>query len=192
MTHGQSLLVATLRLLAAACGSIGGVPDVPHPEGGGHASSGGFGLGGDDSGETTGLSSSGGTINVNNSINSINSGVDAAAYSWMASCVGRCASGQVCCGNLIPSTSILPAIETWNCQAGPCPSLPGIGPIEACSSAAECFTPGDTCGPPHGELTLPILTCNAPSSDGGSSSSSSSGGGDGGNAEGGSSSSGSM
>ena len=60
-----------------------------------------------------------------------------------AACTDRstCASGEICC--------LLSALtSSAACRTGPCPTVPGLGlPIQLCSSAAECFTSGDTCAP---------------------------------------------
>lgn len=165
MKQRHFLLVVALSVVAA-CGGSAGVAGVPSPEGGSHGSYDGDGLDSDDIGEA-GSSSSGGTFNVNVNNNS-NSSVDAAAYAWMATCAGRCAGGQVCCTGTIASAigTDLPPIGTSNCQAGPCPTLGGLG-WQLCSSAAECFTPGDTCGPIGGSYqSLVVMVCNPPRGDG--------------------------
>jgi len=78
-----------------------------------------------------------------------------------------CKSDEICC--------TLITFET-NCQAGPCPSLPPGniwrgGPLQRCATAAECFTPGDTCGYYTTAVTpgdVPgIYSCNPPIDDGG-------------------------
>jgi hypothetical protein len=51
-----------------------------------------------------------------------------------------CPRGTVCCA----TTQVTPA-----CQVGPCPST-----VQLCSTAAECISRGDTCGP--ADRTLPI------------------------------------
>jgi hypothetical protein len=51
-----------------------------------------------------------------------------------------CASGEVCCAVNVLTSAVA-------CQTAPCPYLPGFGPIQLCSSAAECITAGDTCAP---------------------------------------------
>ncbi|MGO9839033.1 MAG: hypothetical protein ACLP1X_33030 [Polyangiaceae bacterium] len=91
-----------------------------------------------------------------------------------------CQPGQVCCSDQFSTTA---------CQAGPCPDVPGEGPIQLCAISAECFTAGDTCGPPNDHQSEPnLLVCNPPGAggitdDGGSiDGSSSSDGGAGGDA----------
>jgi hypothetical protein len=69
-----------------------------------------------------------------------------------------CQPGQVCCSDEFSTTA---------CQAGPCPDVPGSGPIQLCSISAECFTVGDTCGPPNDHQSEPNLhVCNPPTGDG--------------------------
>ncbi len=75
-----------------------------------------------------------------------------------------CASGQVCCGA---------ANMTTNCQAGPCPDVLGMGPIQLCNTSFECFTAGDICEPIG--LMLPAKECRTPRGDGGEGGSSSGG-----------------
>ena len=144
------LLAVLLVLVAGACGRTVEVPGQPSAgDGGDRDPDGAQGSVGDDGGISA--SSSGG---------SGGEGV---------TCVSACAPGQICCFTMIvppPGVAEPPGVTT-SCLVGPCPSTPGFGPRQLCSTAAECFTRGDTCGPPRGESTIPVMICSAPIGDGG-------------------------
>jgi len=77
-----------------------------------------------------------------------------------ATCTSKaqCTGPQVCCGG----TSF-----TASCQAPPCPSTP-LGPVQLCSSSAECVNPGDQCLPLSiPGVMLPVQVNRCTPSDGG-------------------------
>lgn len=67
-----------------------------------------------------------------------------------------CVAGLICC---VASTT-----ATALCQTGPCPYVPSLGmPGQLCLTNADCFIPGDVCGPPAPNPGFVIAYCHPPS-----------------------------
>ena len=83
-------------------------------------------------------------------------GSDSAPAAAQCLTTSTCGTGMVCCGS---------AAMTTACQVGPCPSIPTVGPVQLCTTAAECSS-GQAC------ITFPLVSaikyCVTP--DGGTSS----------------------
>jgi hypothetical protein len=192
--HGTWSRISTLAaLLCAACGGTG-TADLPQ-----RSSSGSQETGSDDSagtydgGRLGDSSLGGGSGSIFGGSSGVSDGGDVAdgAYDWAPTCVGRCPTSQVCCVDLPPPAfaGAATSVSASSCHVGSCPPvLPGGDPLQICSSAGECLTPGATCGPigagdPGSAASqwLPVMVCVAPRDSGVP------GPGDGGSAEGGSS-----
>lgn len=150
---GKLLAVAGAGDASSGVGDAGAVPVANTgsstggvgPTSGGSASSGGSTIGGSASSGGNpiigGSTSGGGSVGGGSS-----SGVSGVACTNSAACP----AGEVCCGTIMMTTA---------CQSGPCPSTP-IGPIQLCTTAAECFVRGDTCGPIPQAPMLPVMICS--------------------------------
>lgn len=160
-SHRMSALwVATLAALATgACGGKLLTVSGPAPD----ASSAGDDAGGAAAtGEPAGSSSggsSGAGVGSSGGIVGSSGGSSSSGGTTGAVCMNaaECPTGQVCCGTISLSTA---------CTSGPCPMTP-LGPVQLCTSSAECRTPGAQCGPLPRLPTLPVKSCNVPTIDGG-------------------------